>query len=125
MSPANGVLAIARTPLQLGRTRGVADGARATADIPHAKHTGASGSSSLAPGFGRQQDQLGEHDLLGLLAQRVQPGDPGPLVFAGRVVALGAHLRPQAGDLAGRLLAQAAEGGRGVAYRLVAGARAP
>ena len=63
--------------------------------------------------FGWQQDQVGEHDLFGLLAQRVQPGDPVQVVLAGRVVGLGAHLRPQAGDLAGRLLAQVGELGRG------------
>jgi hypothetical protein len=63
--------------------------------------------------FGWQQDQADEHDLFGLLAQRVEPGDPGEVVLAGRVAFLVAHLRPQAGDLAGRLLAQVSEVGGG------------
>jgi tetratricopeptide (TPR) repeat protein len=55
--------------------------------------------------FGWHQDQIGEHDLLGLLAQRVQPGDPGEVVLAGRVADLGARLRPQMQITVGWLLA--------------------
>ena len=40
--------------------------------------------------LGWQQDQVGEHHLFGLLAQRVQPGDPVQVVLAGRVAFLGA-----------------------------------
>ena len=68
----------------------------------------------MRPGSGGKQDPLREHDLFGLLAQRVQPGDPGEVVLAGQVADLGAHLSPQTGDLVGRLLAQVSEVGRGV-----------
>jgi hypothetical protein len=46
--------------------------------------------------FGREQDQGSEHDFLGLLASRVQRGNPGEAVLAGRAarwVRICAHRR--------------------------------
>ena len=82
-------------------------------------------SESLPAEPGIQQGASRRSDFLGLLAQRVQPGDPVQVVLPGRVALLRAHLHPQASDLAGGLFAQVGEIGLRVADRTVAGGPPP
>ena len=93
-------------------------------------------------GFGREQDQVGEHDFLGLVAYRVQPGDPGEVVVAlgsgggHPLVSLGAGLPHRFAPLlhgggalpgglgAGQVLAHFPGGGIGLGAELVSRCRA-